>query len=161
MKAKLTLAFIILLAGTSYGQSSSFELLRDKFIDTENVQAISVGGFFCRTVMWMTGEDELREAIQELKHVRMITIPKQNFRQQKLSLAGFKKVLQSDRFESIAAIAEPDEKVEVFMQQTDSRTDRYFVLVEDNNEVVAIELKGKIDVAKLKSMHDDRNYRNL
>lgn len=161
MKAKLITLFFMVLAGTSYSQSSSFDVLREKFIDTNNVHAISVGGFFCRTVMWMAGENDLREAVQDLKHVRMITIPQQNFSQQKVSLAGFKKVLKSDRFESVAAVSEPHERVEIFLQQRSLHDDRYFVLVENSNEVVAIELMGKIDIAKFKSMQDGGSFRNL
>ncbi len=157
----LIILLLIVATTTARAQSKSFDTLRDHFKGTEDVHSISVGGFFCRTVLWMAGEEEFRDAIKELNHIRMITIPKENFRAQHLSVNGFRKVLKSDGFESLATVKDDGEYFEIYLQQNDNKQNRYFVLVEDEDEIIGIELKGEIDIQKLASSKKEVVYHNL
>lgn len=158
----LVIALVVVTAGSAYAQSKSFEVLKDHFKDTDDVHSVSVSGFFCRMVLWMADDEELKGAIKELNHIRIITIPKINFKDQNLTVNGFRKVLQRDQFESLATVRDNGEHVEVYLQQSGNKSNRYFVLVENDTEVTAIELKGEIDIAKLNAMKKKEVvYQNL
>lgn len=165
MKSRIySLAIVLLMftAGSAFAQSKSFEALKYQFKDSENVHSVSVSGFFCRMVLWMADDEELKEAIKELNHIRIITIPKTNFKDQNLTVNGFRKVLQRDQFESLATVRDQGEQLEIYLQQNGNKSKRYFVLVEDDTEVTAIELKGEIDIAKLNAMKKKEVvYQNL
>ena len=159
---RFTIVVVILLFSAFQGQaqSKSFEILKEQFKDAEDVHSFSIGGFFCRTVLWMVGEEDFRDAIKELNHLRMITIPKENFRERKLTLNGFRKVLQSDHFVSLGTVKEDGEHLEIFLQENGNNRKRYFVLVEDADEIIGIEMKGEIDLNKL-SPQKEVLYYNL
>lgn len=145
-------AFAVLATGSSFSQSKSFETLYDHFSGTDEVNCFSISGFFCRAGLWMAGEHEFRDAIESVSSVRLITIPLSNFRAQGLSLNGYRKVLASDDFESLATIRESESKVEIYLQQTDNNENHYLVLVEEHEQVTAIEIRGYMDVDKLKKI---------
>ena len=99
-----------------------------------------------RTVLWVAGERDFKRAIKDVKNIRLITIPKAAFEEQALSVAGFKKVLQKDSYEELALISDRSDAVGVYLQSTESsNVNRYFILIDNPREVVAVELKGYID----------------
>jgi hypothetical protein len=147
----LTSAFLVIWSA-SFSQSKSFEALRDNFAGEEGVHHVRVSGVFCRAVLWMAGEWEFKEAISDVSSIRVINIPKQTFRVQKLSVSGFRTVLHDDHFESLATVKEPGEQVEVYLQEQGNHSNRYLVIVEEAEEVTVIEVKGYIDIQKLKDL---------
>lgn len=155
LKATL-FAFVLLTAAPSFGQSKSFETLYDHFSGTEDVNCFSISGFFCRAGLWVAGEHEFKDAVEKVSSIRLITIPLNNFRAQGLSLNGYRKVLAGDDFESLATIKESESKVEIYLQQTDNNKNRYLVLVEERAHVTAIEMRGYIDVDKLKKIATEK-----
>jgi hypothetical protein len=74
--------FILFASVASFAQSRSFDTLKDHFKGTGEVYSFSVGGFLCRTVLNIAGEYEFRDAIKEVHNVRIINIPKRNFKAQ-------------------------------------------------------------------------------
>ena len=54
-------------------------------------------------------------------------------------------MLQKDSFASLATIHDKGDDISIFHRLDDNNKNRYFVLVEEQNEVVAIEMKGYID----------------
>ncbi|MBY0435022.1 MAG: DUF4252 domain-containing protein [Cyclobacteriaceae bacterium] len=152
---KATLLSLIVLAGalTLSAQSKSFQALRDHFADRENVHAFSLSGFLCRTALRIALSDDpsLRAMARDINHVRFIVIPKDEFAKQKLSVNGFKGYLAKDKFEVMATVRDKGEVVSFFHRLDDNKKDRYFVLVEESREVVAIELKGYIDPSIFKN----------
>lgn len=152
MKSKYLLLFFLLTlsAASVVAQSNSYQALKDKFNDRPEVHSFSISGWLGRMVLDMAGEYEFRDAINELRHVRLIVIPRQEFSKQNLSVSGFKSVLRKDMFQTIAEVREPGESVSIYLQEgkTNSRN-RYLVLVEEEDEIVAIELTGYLDPSKL------------
>ena len=140
----------------SFAQSESFQTLKDNFAGQPEVHCFKVSGFLCRTVLWMAGEWEFREAISDVSSIRIMTIPKEAFASQQLSLGGFRRVLQKDRYESLATVRDNGERVEVYIQEAGNRNNRYLVLVEESDEVTVIEVKGSLDLQKLKEI-DEKN----
>lgn len=147
MKKTILSTFIALLIASSsaLAQSESFITLKDKFCGEEDVVHFAVSGFFARSVLWMADEREFHEAIKEVKSIRLIVIPKDAFKAQSLTIGGFKKVLVKDGFEELARVKDGGDDVTFYLQSTPNKKDRYFVIVEESNEIVAMEIKGYID----------------
>ncbi len=138
-------------ASVAQAQSESYEQLRDRFVREENVHAFSVNGFWCRMFIGLVAdqEDVLRRALQDVKHVRLMTIPADLWRAQFTSTHHFTRQLAQDGFEELATIRDNGDRIH-FHMRSDGRWNRYFVLVEEQDEVVVIELKGYLDPALLK-----------
>jgi hypothetical protein len=150
MKSILGVLLILLIAaGSVSAQSNSYQILKEKFNGQPDVHSFSVSGWVGRVILKMAGEYEFRDAIKELKHVRLITIPRAEFEARKVTVKGFKNVLQQDAFQELAFIRDNDEEVSIYLKEGNNHKNHYFVLVEDEQEVVAIELKGYIDLEKL------------
>jgi Domain of unknown function (DUF4252) len=145
MKSILVFVVILITSASSFAQSKSFDALRDKFKGQPDVYSFSLSGWMGRMVLNMAGEYEFRNAIKDLKHMRIITIPNSEFSVQNVSVKGFKKVLKQDSFEELALIREEGEEVSVYLREGNNHKNNYFVLVEGTDEVVAIELKGYLD----------------
>jgi len=146
MKSISLLIAVVLLAATgSLAQSNSYQALKDKFKGQPEVHSLALSGWMGRLVLNMAGEYEFRKAIKDLKHIRFITIPRSVFSEQQVSVQGFKKVLRQDSFEEMALIREHGEEVSIYLREGNNHKNRYFVLVEEASEVVAIEFKGYLD----------------
>jgi hypothetical protein len=154
MKKIVVIGVLISLSHLSFAQSESYEQLREQFIDRENVHSFSVSGFWCRMLMgWVIEEDELfRQALQEVKHVRALIVPQQEWRQDFQSSAEFLRTLKGDGFEELATIRDRGEKLSFYIRPDGKRRNQYFILIEEANEVVAIELRGYLDPELLKGV---------
>jgi hypothetical protein len=152
MKSLITLIFIALSLAT-FGQSKSFSTLKNKFSGAEDVSTVRVGGFVLKTILWMAGETDWRDDFGTVSSVRVINIPKREFESRRLSADGFKKVLANDHFEEVAATYDAGEHLTIYIQDKAKGSDLYFLLVENNKEVTAIEIRGEIDAKKIIKDH--------
>ncbi len=134
-----------LIATSSFSQSNSYQALKDKFKGQPDVHSFSLSGWMGRLVLGMAGEHEFRNAIKDLNHMRIITIPQHEFSAQNVSVKGFKKIVIRDSFEEIAFIRDNHEDVSIYLREGDNNKNLYLVLVEEADEVVVIEMKGYID----------------
>ena len=127
-------------------QSVSYKTLKDTFDESEKVHSFKVSGFLCRVVMKMAGEWEFRDAIRDLKSVRIINIPKPEFASRQLTVSGFKKILKGDSFEELASMIDHGDRIYIYLQQKRNTSNRYFVLIDADDEVTGVELNGYIDI---------------
>lgn len=144
----LKLIFLFSLATcAAVGQSKSFQTLQNRFAGEDDVHTFGLSGFVCRAALGILvpGEKIARAMAKDIKQVRFMVIPRNAFTQQDLSVNGFKEVLRKDSFTSLATIHDKGDDISVFHRLDDNKKNRYFVLVEERNEVVAIEMKGYID----------------
>lgn len=156
----LTVILLITALCTAHSQSNSFETLKNNFSDEENVISFSASGFLARTVLWMAGEKEFTRAIKQIKTVRFITIPQKAFEAKALSVRGFKKILKDDDYEELALFRDKSDQVSVYLQSDKKRTlNRYFILIENLHDVVAVEIKGFMDPNLLQSK-TELSYKN-
>ncbi len=147
----LTLLLAASLA--TQAQSKSYEALMDRFKGQPDVHAFSFGGWLCRAALSVAVLDDdddpevrlLHRAMADISHVRFIVIPKGEFRAQGVSVNGFRKYLESDHFELMADLRDKGDHVTFYHRETGHRKSQYFVLVEEQDEVVAIEMKGYVD----------------
>ncbi len=145
MKKTTTLLFALILASTiGYSQSDSYQTLKANFTGRPDVHSFSVNGFFCRMILGMTDEWEFKEAIKDVQHVSIITIPAEEFEARGLSVNGFKKLLKKDSFEELASVRDHGDDITFYLQATGNKN-RYMIVVQEPNEVVVIEMKGSID----------------
>lgn len=151
MKKFNILIVLVLLASGAIAQSKSYSTLKEKFIDRPDVHSFSISGWVGRLVLRMTDEHEFKNAIKELDHVRILIIPRVEFAYQNLTVKGFKKLLTQDSFEQLAFFRENGEDVTLYLREGKNKRNHYFVLVEEDQEVVAIELKGYLDPELLNS----------
>jgi hypothetical protein len=133
------------VASFAIAQSKSNNILKDKFNDQPDVHSFSFAGWMGRLVLRMADEHEFKDAIKHLQHVRFIEIPKAEFAAQNVSVKGFKNVLLADSFQELAFIRDNGEEVTIYLREGNNHKNHYFVLVEEEQEVVAIELKGYLD----------------
>ncbi|MBT1703200.1 DUF4252 domain-containing protein [Chryseosolibacter indicus] len=161
MKSVLTtLTVIFLVTSGVFAQSESFHLLENKFKGSENVHALSLSGFLSRIVLRCAGEHDFRKAVKQVKHIRIINIPKSAFEAEQVTVHGFKKVLKKDSFEEVLSVRDHGDDVTLYMKSESNRKNSsYFLLVEEESEVVAIELHGYIDPnVMLKSSYLSSNH---
>ncbi|HEY5822917.1 MAG TPA: DUF4252 domain-containing protein [Cyclobacteriaceae bacterium] len=137
----------LLITVFSFGQSKSFQTLKDHFAGEEDVHAFSMSGFLCRAALnvVMEDEEELKGMLDDIDHIRFIVIPKNEFADQNLTVNGFRKFIANDSFEEVMSIRDNGEHINIFHRLDGNKKNRYFVLVEESDEVVALELKGYID----------------
>lgn len=141
----LTVVFILIIFSAS-AQSKSFQVLRQKFSENENTFSFTTSGFFAKTILWVAGEHEYIKAIKDVKNIRLIVIPKEAFRKQQVTLAGFMKFTKQDSFEELARVRDHGDDVRLLIQgEKTGKDNRYLILAESNDEIVAIEVKGDID----------------
>lgn len=137
---------LFLLTSGVFAQSRSYMALKNKFRGNKEVVSIHASGGFARTILWLAGEDEFKEAIQDVKDVRFIAIPKKAFRENSVSLEGFKKVAKRESFEELASVKSHRDHVTLMIQTSyKQKHNRYLLLVDSGDEVVVMELKGYID----------------
>ena len=98
MKKYLLLLVLTVFVAQATAQSDSFQTLKDTFKKGDEVVSVSVNGMLCRTILRMAGEHEFRNAITDVKNIRVIVIPMTEFKRKNLSVTGFKKILKEDLF---------------------------------------------------------------
>ncbi|MFN7749243.1 MAG: DUF4252 domain-containing protein [Cyclobacteriaceae bacterium] len=148
MKKLIFLLIAVSFSVASQAQSDSYQALRNHFFYKPDVHAFSMSGLLCRmAVGFMVPEESvLRQAMRDIKHIRFMVIPKEEFTRQQLSVKGFRQVLQKDGFEMLAHVRDNGDDVSFLLREEGKdKKKRYFVLIEESDEVVAIEMKGFID----------------
>lgn len=144
------IAFLIIIFSSvitaTFSQSKSYKTLKNKFGQTEDVEAFAISGFLGRVVLRLTGEHDFRNAVKKVKHISFISIPKSAFKAERVSVQGFKKILKEDSFEKLLSVVDQGDDVSLYVQNgTKERHSRYFLLIEEESEVVAMEIRGYID----------------
>ncbi|HEY5749897.1 MAG TPA: DUF4252 domain-containing protein [Chryseolinea sp.] len=144
---KTFIASVILtgLISTSLAQSNSFTTFREKFSGEDDVHHFSINGFFARTILRLATEDEMNEAVKEIKNIRLVTVPKAAFEKQKVTVEGFKRELKKDAFEELAFAKEHKENITLYIQSTLKHDNRYMVLIDEPYVVTLVEFRGKVD----------------
>lgn len=140
----------------AYAQSDSYITLKDTFKGGRDVHHFSVSGGLCRLILAMADEHEYRDAIMDVSSVKFIVIPKAEFYSRKVSVQGFKQILSQDNFHQLANFRDHGDDVTFFIQENNRKNkNHYFILVEENNEIVGIEIKGYVDPDKLVRLSHD------
>lgn len=146
---KKTFAFVVLftiVATAGHSQSKSYRILREKFQGTPNVFAFSTSGFLARTVLWMAGENEFLDAIEDVRKVRVSVIPQSAFKANDVSVAGFKKLAKKDGFEELAHVKEGGDDLTLLIQSPESKKEnRYLLIADGDEETVIMEITGYVD----------------
>lgn len=160
MKTFVTILFIS-ISSLAFAQSKSYATLKAKFSGDENVTSVKVGGFVLKTILWMAGESDWVDDFGTVRSVRVITIPQKAFREKKLSANGFKKVLAKDDFEEVASTYDHGERLTIFMRDYEKSSELYFLLVENGSDVVAIEIKGKLNPQQIIEDHQKKYTKEI
>jgi hypothetical protein len=145
---KLSALIIAFLISVNFcvGQSKTFKTLKNKFRHHDGVSHFSASGIFARTALRIAGDHEYRKAVTQLKSIRFITIPKAAFEREDVSVGGLKKLAVSDSFQEMLTVADHDDQVSLFIRPgKKDRFNKYFLVVDDAEEVVVVEIKGQID----------------
>ncbi|HBK87107.1 MAG: DUF4252 domain-containing protein [Cyclobacteriaceae bacterium] len=147
MKKILILMTLVVFSQATFAQSRSFEKLREKFHGAADVHTLKIGGIFLRVVMKLATSDDLeaREMLRSVNQVRLMVIPQEAFERQGLSVDGFRSVLRKDAFDEMTEVRNGKDRVTVYMRPDSNQSNRYFVLVANDEEVVAMEMKGNVD----------------
>lgn len=146
MKYKLIIAALF-CAQVALAQSRAFSILEERFEGQPDVEKFHVRGWVGRMVASFAFDDDpkLRQAIEDIQYIRFMTIPTAEFDRQSVSVSGFRRVLSKDDFELLADYRDKGDQVLVYLRDEGNRNNRYFVLIQEKEQVVAIEMKGYID----------------
>ena len=153
----ILLALIITTSAMS--QSQSFLTLQEKFSDSKDVYSFNTGGFLARTVLWFAGEHEFVKAIKEIHNISVIIVPTSAFAAKGVSVSGFKRILDKDAFEELGRATDHGDQITFYLKSTQSKNNRYMILMEEPDEVLAIEFTGYVDPAKILN-HENISYNN-
>ena len=135
----------LFLVTTGFSQSDSFIALKEKFAYHQDAYSFSTSAFWGGALVWLAGEHEFYDAIKQIKQISLISVPKAAFRYEEVTVAGFKKVVRQDSFQELAHMKENGDVITFYMKSTGSKNNRYMILVEDSDNLIAIELTGYID----------------
>jgi hypothetical protein len=155
MKIRHIIISLLALSVTSYAQSDSYLTMKDTFKKGHDVHHFSVSGFLCRAVLSIADEHEYRDAILDVKNIKIITVPRREFTKRHLSLDGFKQVLAEDNFQELAHFRDHGDYVSVYLQENKKNKNRYFILVDEGDDIVALEIKGYVDPEMLVKMNHE------
>jgi hypothetical protein len=156
MKTIVTI-LLLCISTLAFAQSKSFSTLREKFAKADDVTTVRVGGFVLRTILWMSNESEWSEDFGKIESVRVMNIPQREFLERNLSPKGFKNVLVNDDFEELATTFDNGEHLTIYLQDREKRPDLYFLLVESEKEVTAIEISGALNANKIIEHHQKKH----
>lgn len=145
MKTLVASVILTALISTSFAQSNSFNTFREKFNGEEDVHHFSINGFFTRAILRLATEDDMNDAVKEIKNIRLVTVPKAAFEKQKVTVQGFKHELKKDAFEELAHAKEHGKNITLYIQSTLKQDNRYMVLIDEPYVVTLVEFRGKVD----------------
>lgn len=147
------IAIIQVAALPVIAQSESFHTFRTKFQGEENVHYFKVSGFIVRSVLAMAGEDDARDAVRGIDRVRLAVVPRAAFEAQKVTVGGFRRVLEQESFDEMMSFREDGDHVTVFRNSPRHSDDQcYMMLVESDQEIVLIEITGSVDEIYFKNL---------
>jgi hypothetical protein len=128
-------------------QSKSYKTLHSQFADGEDVKSYRLRGLMIRLVAEIVEDEDQRlaAALRDVKRVRLMTIPKEEFTVRDVTVSGFKSRLSSDRFELMGDFRDEEGSVAFFHREEKRGKNCYFVIIDQDDEVIAIEMKGYID----------------
>lgn len=153
MKKLIVLTILVIFSVATFAQSKSYKAIYSNFKGKDDVHAFAMSGMICRLAVKLISQenDVLRALTKDIRHIRFIVIPKNEFEKQNLSVNGFKGYILKDEFEQMATIRDHGDIVSVYHRSDESAKDRYFILIEEPREIVAIEMKGTIDPSLFKN----------
>jgi hypothetical protein len=161
MKSVITFLFLVVLTISASAQSDSFLTFKQKLHGADELVSVSVNGFWLRTAIWIANEDEdLRGSLDGIQGVRFVHVPARELSSRNLKVKGFEKLLIRDGFEEVLRASDDGDKVAVFMQEG-KHENLYFLLIEGDNEVTAIEINGYIDAEKIVKKHCTKTLTSL
>jgi hypothetical protein len=153
MKLNSLIIGFLAIAVHAMSQSNSYLTMKDTFKGGSDVHHISVSGFLCRAVLALADEHEYRAAFTDVKNIKIITVPKSEFERRNLSPDGFKKILREDNFQELAHIRDRGDIVSIYLQENKKAQNRYFILVDEGDDIVALEIKGYVNADLLVKMN--------
>lgn len=136
-------------AGILNAQSDSYRMLRSQFDDSPDVRSYRLRGLMIRLVAEIVEDEDERLAasLRDVKRVRLMIIPKEEFAQKGVTVSGFKSRLPKDKFELMGDFRDEGGSVAFYHRAEKRGKNCYFVIIDQDDEVVAIEMKGYIDPA--------------
>jgi len=152
--------FLMATTGATFAQSHSFEVFHDAVGDERDVACVSVGNFVLRAALLLADEDDLRDQLRDIHSIHVVHAPGKVLREQNLRLSGFRKILKKDNFEPVVEAHEGDDHIEIYMREG-NHGQVYFVLIENDDKVTAVELYGRLDPQKLVSPQSRKRITHL
>jgi hypothetical protein len=147
-----SIVFILMLCATGslFAQSESFSTLRNKFRGEPNVVHLNANGLLAKAVLAMAGERDFKKSIKHVRSVRLVTVPKESFKNAEVSVPGFRNILRKDSFVELTTIKDHGDDVSLYLQEAKKKKhNRYFILINEDHQVTGIEIKGYIDPSEL------------
>lgn len=157
MKKLLSVLVVTSITNLALAQSDSYETFKDTFRGSKDVFSFRVRGWLARTVLRFANDHEFHEALSDIKTIKVTIVPRQRFREKDLSVKEFKKILRDDSFSELAQVRDDGDDVTIYIQENAKRryNNRYFILAEESDQVVAIEMCGYVSEESLTQLKKD------
>lgn len=141
---------LVLLSATQAGaQSSAIETLRKKFAGEPEVVNFAVNGFFLKAALWTAGDTRWSEACRHVSRMRVVSVPVRHFEHKDVSISGFKEFVLRSHYNYLVESQTPGQLITIYVRDQDQSKPVYLILVEEAQELTALEVVGKIDVQKV------------
>jgi hypothetical protein len=151
-KCILPIFALLFFSLATFAQSAGMYAMKQRFKGADDVHHFKVGGALARMAFKFIDDQEFKEAVQEIKSVEFITIPREHFQREGVTIRGYQKFLEENHFDELMQVRDNHDNVSVYLApESTSKYDRYLILVDNQSEVVLIELRGRIDPTKLSS----------
>jgi hypothetical protein len=151
MKIRFVIAvFVLACSFTASAQSSAFQSMKNTFSEDKDVVTISASGVVARVVLNLAGEREFRKSIKKVKRIRLISVPKQALQSHRTSVNNLKDGLFKTGYEALTSVKENGNEISLYLQTgTKRKNNRYFLLIDGEDEMLGIEIRGYIDAGFL------------
>jgi hypothetical protein len=150
MKFSIMVWLLVTASVMAQAQSSGIRTLKDRFKGEEDVHAFKLGGFMARVIFKLVIEEETyKEAVKDIRSIDFITIPKEAFEAQHVSVGGYKKFLEEKGFMNLMEVRDNGDHVTIYMAPDARKHERYLIVADEGSDVTVIEMKGYIDPSKL------------
>jgi hypothetical protein len=158
LKNIFALAFLLLVSLSAFSQSAGMHAMKQRFKGADDVHHFKVGGALARMAFKFIDDEEFKEAVRDVKSVEFITIPREQFKREGVTIRGYQNFLKENHFDELMHVRDNSDNVSVYLApESTGKYDRYLILVDNDREVVLIELKGRIDPTKLSGAKNRTN----
>lgn len=146
----LVIILLIGIAGPAFGQSKTTQELHKKYEDSFYL-------YFYRNTLKMLNQDDNEEfaaLIDDIEKMKFLQIDKGKHQFDRNAIRGLMQEYQEDEFEELMTIRDEDADIKIFIKEKDKITHGLVMLINDEDNLAILDIKGSVPLNKLVSLYD-------
>ena len=154
MKNIITVLLIAFLLPLTTNAQRSVNRFIDKYYNKENVTTVELSGFLLKVAAKFVDEDEGKDIIASINRLQVMVMDGTNH-VTKDALKNFKSKVVKDDFEELMVIRDGSTTVDFYIKEENGVIKNILLLVNDDEEFVMLNLKGKLKFEDLQKLDFD------